>query len=410
MRFLVTADEYPWPARSGYRQRLHWTVRALSGLGSVDLLVARDRPLPAADDPPPEARLGRSEVVTAPYAARSSVSRAARWLASGRPRRLVGQDWTRARGVAQQWAATGYDLVWFAHSPTYLALADRFPVPHVVDLDNLESSMARHRRARRDRQSSSRSVPRHLASAGADLLDEWLWRRAEQRIAARAAVTVVCSDLDRRRLALPRVAVLPNGYERATAPAGAPARPATDGGVLLFVGPLTYEPNRDAVAWFARQALPLVRARRPGTRFRVVGDLGAEVVDGLRGIPGVELTGEVPDVAAELAEASVVVVPLRFGGGTRIKVLEAFAHGVPVVSTTVGCEGLDVEDGRHVLLAEDPQSLAAACLDLLEDEERRTALRAQAGDLWQRRYRWTVIAPTVGEIVEAALARPGAPS
>ncbi|ADB73193.1 glycosyltransferase [Geodermatophilus obscurus] len=409
MKFLVTADEYPWPARSGYRQRLHWTVRALSGLGSVDLLVARDRPLAAAEDPPPEVGLGRSTVVTAGYATRSSLSRAARWLASGRPRRLVGQDWTQVRGVAQQWATAGYDLVWFAHTPTYLALADRFPVPHVVDLDNLESSMARHRRAGRDRLSSGRSVARHLASAGADLLDEWLWRRAEREIAARAAVTVVCSDLDRARLALPRVAVLPNGYELSTRAAGSPARPTPDGGVLLFIGPLTYEPNHDAVAWFAREALPLVRARRPDACFRVVGDHDADVVDGVGEIPGVKLTGEVPDVTAELAEASVVVVPLRFGGGTRIKVIEAFAHGVPVVSTTVGCEGLNVEDGRHVLLADDPPSLAAACLRLLEDEERRTALSAQAGDLWQRRYRWTVIAPTVGQIVETALARPGSP-
>jgi len=179
--------------------------------------------------------------------------------------------------------------------------------------------------------------------------------------------------------------------------------------VLLFIGLLTYEPNRDAVAWFAREVLPLVRARRPEARFRVVGQHGSDVVDALHGISGVELAGEVPDVTPELAEAGVVVVPVRFGGGTRIKVLEAFAHGVPVVSTTVGCEGLDVEDGRHVLLADDPPSLAAACLRLLEDEERRTALSAQAGDLWQRRYRWTVIAPTVGEIVETALARSGSP-
>lgn len=400
----MTADEYPWPARSGYRQRLHWTLRALSGLGTVDLLVACDRPLPAPDDPPPEITVGRSEVVTAGYAQRSSPSRGVRWLASGRPRRLVGQDWTRARALAQQWAGTGYDLVWFSHSPTYLALADRLPSPHVVDLDNLESSMARHRRMRRDRASSGRSVPRHLASAGADMLDEWLWRRTERRIAGRAAATVVCSDLDRRRLAHPRVAVLPNGYEPAPAPARAPARPAADGGVLLFVGLLTYEPNRDGVAWFAREVLPLVRARRPAVRFRVVGDHGADVVDAVGGIPGVELTGEVPDVTAELAEASVVVVPLRFGGGTRIKVLEAFAHGVPVVSTTVGCEGLDVEDGRHVVLADDAPSLAAACLGLLENPDRRAVISAQAADIWRRRYRWTVVAPAVEEIVEAAIA------
>ncbi|MGY1831683.1 glycosyltransferase [Geodermatophilus sp. SYSU D01180] len=407
MKFLVAADDHPWPARSGYRQRLHWTLRTLSELGAVDLLVVRDRPLPAPDGPPAEVRLGRSEVVIAPYTARSSTSRAAHWLASGRPRRLVGQDWRCAREVAQRWASTGYDLVWFAHSPTYLALGDVLPAPHVVDLDNLESSMARHRRTGRDRLSSGRSVARHVASAAADLLDEWLWRRVEKRVTARAAVTVVCSSLDRSRLGRSRVAVLPNGYELSRSAAGTSACPAAPGAVLLFVGLLTYEPNRDGVAFFAREVLPLIRAHRPDVRFRVVGDHGADVVDALRGVASVELTGEVPDVTAELAAASVVVVPLRFGGGTRIKVLEAFAHGVPVVSTTVGCEGLDVEAGRHVLLADDPPSLAAACLGLLEDAERRTALRAEAEDLWRRQYRWAAITPTVREIVEAAVARGG---
>ncbi|WP_138733971.1 glycosyltransferase [Modestobacter excelsi] len=407
MKFLVVADDYPWPARSGYRQRLHWVVRTLAGLGTVDLLVVRDEPLADPPNPPSDVRLGRTEVVTAGYAARSSVSRALRWLLSARPRRLVGQDWAPAREAVQRWAEDEYDLVWFAHSPTYLALRDRLPAPHVVDLDNLESSMAHLRRLGRGRRSSPRSLPRHLASAAADLLDERLWERVEERVAGAARVTVVCSELDRGRLAGPRVAVLSNGYELPDRPGGAPAPPprsVTGGPVLLFVGLLTYEPNRDAVAFFAQDVLPLIRVHRPDVRFRVVGHHGADLVAAVSG-RGVELAGEVPDVTAELAGADLVVVPLRFGGGTRIKVLEAFAHGVPVVSTRVGCEGLDVEDGRHVLLADDPRALADSCLRLLDDADRGAVLSSHARELWQRQYRWTVIAPTVDGIVRAAVGR-----
>ena len=410
MRVLVAADEHPWPARSGYRQRLHWVLRTLAGHGRVDLLVARARPPVDPSDPPPDVPLGRIEVVTAGRVTCSPPTRALRWVTGARPRSLTGRDWSAARMTAVEWAGHGYDVVWFSHSPLYLALKDLLPPPHVVDLDNLESSLLRHRRMRLDPTSSHSSrAPREVARAGADALDERRWRRLESQIARTAAVTVVCSELDRRRLAHPRVRVLPNGYELSPVTGGTLGRPAAaeaGGEVLLFVGLQTYEPNRDAATFFAREVLPLVRARRPTARFRVVGRHGPAAVAQLRGLPGVELVGEVPDIATELAAASISVVPIRFGGGTRIKVLEAFAHGVPVVSTTVGCEGLDVVDGVHLRVADGPEAFAAACCEMLEHRDRRTAMSAEAHALWDRRHRWTAVAPAVGEIIEAARTPP----
>ncbi|MGY1745225.1 glycosyltransferase [Blastococcus sp. SYSU D00695] len=408
MRVLVVADEYPWPARSGYRQRLHWVLRGLTGQGEVDLLVARARPPLDPAPPPPEVPLRRLEVVTAGQVAQPRLPRTLRWLAGTRPRSLTGRDWSAARALAATWARDGHDVVWFSHSPLYLALSGVLPAPHVVDLDNLESSLLRHRRMHRDAgEVHGGRGPRARVRRGADAVDERRWRRLEARIAGTAAVTVVCSELDRGRLPGPRVRVLPNGYEpqpaaarprvRATGAAPASAEP-----VLLFVGLLTYAPNRDAVAFFAREVLPLVRAQRPAARLRVVGRHGPGAVQALRGLAGVELVGEAADMAAELAAADLSVVPIRFGGGTRIKVLEAFAHGVPVVSTTVGCEGLDVVDGVHLRVADGAPALAAACLELLERDDRRAELSARAHALWADRYRWTAIAPAVGEIVGAA--------
>ena len=409
MRILVAADEYPWPARSGYRQRLHWLLRILSERDSVDLLVVRENPPADPAGPPPEVLLGRLAVVRAGRVVLPAVSRTGRWLTSGLPRSLVGRDWSAVRAVAEGWSDEGYDLVWFAHSPLYLALRDVLPTPHVVDLDNLESALLRHRRRGRARPSpQASSAVRQLARAATDPVDERRWRRLERQISRTAAVTVVCSDLDRRRLGEPRVRVVPNGYElpSRTRGAGDGTAPRAGGPVLLFVGLLTYAPNRDAAAFFAHRVLPLVRGRHPEARFRVVGRHGPEAVRRLRGLPGVEIVGEVPDIEAELAAASVSVVPIRFGGGTRIKILEAFAHGLPVVSTTVGCEGLDVVDGRHLLIADRPRDLADACSELLEDAERRKSIGSEGRSLWERRYRWTAVAPAVQEVLRSAASRP----
>jgi glycosyltransferase involved in cell wall biosynthesis len=124
----------------------------------------------------------------------------------------------------------------------------------------------------------------------------------------------------------------------------------------------------------------------------------------------VTVVGEVPDVLPELAAADVAVVPVRFGGGTRIKILEAFAYGVPVVSTTVGCEGLDVVDGEHLLVADTPDSFAAACARILADAELRARLTENARARWAERHRWEVIAPAIaGVVARVAGHRPLAP-
>jgi glycosyltransferase involved in cell wall biosynthesis len=406
-RILVAADEYPWPARSGYRQRLHWLLRTLTAHGAVDLLVTRERPPADLPAPPGEVRLGRLAVVGAGQVAVPAARRARSWLTGSSPRALVGRDWGAARALAAEWSQHRYDLVWFAHSPLYLALRDVLPPPHVVDLDNLESSLLRHRRQSKPwlRSPQASSGARQPVRRTADRLDEHRWAALERQVTRTAAVTVVCSELDRSRLAEPRVRVVPNGYELPPEAACAPEAVGRAGAdpVLLFVGLLTYEPNRDAAAFFARRVLPLVRARIPGARFRVVGRHGPDAVRPLLGLPGVEVAGEVPDIEVELAAASVSVVPIRFGGGTRIKILEAFAHGLPVVSTTVGCEGLDVVDRRHLLIADRPEELAAACCDVLERDELRTSLSREARALWEGRYRWAAIAPAVGEVLRAAL-------
>jgi glycosyltransferase involved in cell wall biosynthesis len=399
MTVLVVTDEYPWPARTGYRQRIDRVLHTLAAEYDVDLLtvVADERP---REPPPVDLRLGRHWTVVAGSRAKSRRRRQARWVVGGTPRTLGWRDWTAARRVLEHSRAEAYDAVWFSHANTWLALADAAPGPHVVDLDNLDSHLLQHRRRMhwRARAGDWRGRVRIVAQVAADTADIWRWRRIERRIVTRAASVIVCSSLDRDRLGAGNVRVVPNTYElvagQAAPNAGAAARDRAP--VLLTVGLLTYEPNRDGVRFFAQQVLPLVRQQRPEAVFRVVGRYDIETnVAAFRGLPGVSVAGEIPDLTPELENADVVVVPVRFGGGTRIKILEAFAHGIPVVSTTVGAEGLDVEDGRHLLLADRAEDLARGCLRVLDDTALRALLVAEGAALWEAKYRTSAMAPPI---------------
>jgi polysaccharide biosynthesis protein PslH len=207
----------------------------------------------------------------------------------------------------------------------------------------------------------------------------------------------VCSRLDRARLlegAGAEVRVLPNTVEPpipAPLPSAGygegwlvtPARPFR----LLFVGTLGYLPNEDAVLYFCRQILPLLRSRSPRpVQLDVVGTGPTAALLALAGTPGVRVTGFAPDLAPWYQQADAVIVPLRAGGGTRIKLLEAFAHMRPIVSTSLGLEGIEAAAGEHLLIADEPDTFAAACLRLMREPAVGQRLTANAAELLRRRY------------------------
>jgi glycosyltransferase involved in cell wall biosynthesis len=162
---------------------------------------------------------------------------------------------------------------------------------------------------------------------------------------------------------------------------------------------MLYDPNIDAMQFFVREVFPLIRREVPETRLLVVGrDPVPEVVK-LHDGRSVIVTGEVPDVALYYRQAAIVVAPIRFGGGTRIKILEAMAHSKAVVATTAGAEGLDVECGRHLLIADSPSEFAQACLKLIRNPLLRQKLGEQGWKLVHDNYQWTSIERRVQQVV-----------
>ena len=172
---------------------------------------------------------------------------------------------------------------------------------------------------------------------------------------------------------------------------------------LVFSGSMDWLPNEDGVSWFAEQVLPRIRARRPATTLTIVGRTPSAKVRALGDKhAGVTVTGTVPDIRPYLRRAAALVVPLRIGGGTRLKIYEAMAMGIPVVSTAVGAEGLPVEPGRHFLEADSPDALAAACLRLLDRPADARALGDAGCELVRARFGWEHVTDAFLEACEQA--------
>jgi glycosyltransferase involved in cell wall biosynthesis len=169
---------------------------------------------------------------------------------------------------------------------------------------------------------------------------------------------------------------------------------------LAFVGSFDWAPNIDGVDWFQREVLPLILRRRPDCSVAIVGRKPPRGVQelGVR-YPGIQVTGTVPDVRPWLWGAKVSIVPLRVGGGTRLKIFEAMAAGVPVVSTTIGAEGLGARDGDTIRIADAPEDFAAACIALLDDPAQRERLRNRALQMVTEQCSWEVVASAFEKLI-----------
>jgi glycosyltransferase involved in cell wall biosynthesis len=174
---------------------------------------------------------------------------------------------------------------------------------------------------------------------------------------------------------------------------------------LMFVGSMDYPPCVDAVLYFCSDILPLIRQAINPLELWIVGrDPHPEVLK-LNG-SGVHVTGRVEDVVPYYQQSTVCVIPLRAGGGTRLKILEAMALGRPVVSTTIGCEGLDVVDGEHLLIADTPEQFAEKTVRLLDDRHLSQYICANARKLVEARYGWDQIAERLMDVYEEMVAKP----
>jgi glycosyltransferase involved in cell wall biosynthesis len=223
------------------------------------------------------------------------------------------------------------------------------------------------------------------------------------------ALTVV-SETERERLAnlgiaQPKISILPNGVDCSSPDVD--SVPSLEPFSLVYSGALTYDPNYDAVRYFVRDILPRVRAQEPRVRLRITGHAPQFAINELSQDNAVLFTGYLAHVRPLVQSSAVCIVPLREGGGTRLKVLEAMALGTPVVSTSKGIEGLDVRAGEHVLVGDTPQAFADAVVRVMQDNTLRARIAQAARERVCELYDWRVIQKQLRELVRRVTASQG---
>lgn len=390
MRVLFLSQIVPYPPHGGVLQRGYNLLRELGRHARVHLLA-----FVHPDELATEAALAESREAlkkfcdTVEYfplwpkasAAHRACALAASAASSDPFSVIAHRSAAFGRAVAQALQTAPVDMI---HVDT-VALAQfvpwERPIPRVLTHHNIESMLMERRG-----QAEKGWLARKFVQREAGKL------RTYEATSARFDINIVMSRPDERALAAQvpgvRTAVVPNGVDVEYFTPD----PSQETAALVYTGGMNMFANRDAVLFFLNEVFPMVAARVPDVQFYAVGqDPPAELQAIAERDPRVHVTGKVRDIRPFVWKSAVYVVPLRVGGGTRLKVLDAMAMGKAMVSTSIGCEGIDVRDGEHLVKADTPRTFADATVSLLQDPSRRLALGRAARALAEQRYAWPVI-------------------
>lgn len=414
LRLLLVSPMAPSPPRFGAQARTHGLLSNLAKHHDITAIVLHD------DDETPDA----SGSAMRNYCREVTFVRNPNGATGWRRRALQARSWS-SRSSFQRHLFT---------VPALQEALDSALGSHRFDVVFVNLPYLAHYRLRRsppgtvppavviDSHDIGYDLARQVAASGAPLGQRlhasFNWRKlAREELAAYNAAdgVCVCSTADQKRLAADAPAattvVIPNAADvehlqpRET-------YPAPDGRTVLFFGLLATVPNVDGVLYFLREIWPLIAAARPDARFVVIGADPAPSLIAHAGA-GVTIVGPVEDLRPHLSAAAVVVVPLRLGSGTRLKILEAWAMARPVVSTALGAEGLDAISGQHLLIADDPRSFASSVLRVLGEPKLADEVGRAGRALVRERYSWAGAADALEVFLRLVLARrdaaPGRP-
>lgn len=383
LRILAISTGWPVPADTGGRQRLKALLEALVPAGEVHFLHLETGL--GAHVTSCASSTGVTSVLHCPVRTRSRIRKLVSWLTNTDPLALCSHD----VHAAVEWIKTHgneYDVLWtYGPLAAYVArgvdatktIVDFPDLPHEVQAQQCQAAATR--------------VTRWIAR-----MDIARWKSFEKQIASECLAVTVCSPRERAQFQRPsRVEVVPNGYTDVT-PRGAitvhnPPR-------LLFAASPSWPPNVEGAKFLIDEVLPYIVSALPNVEVALTGSY--EFLAARKDLHSLRMLGYVTDMEGQLAMADVIVVPLRSGTGTRLKVLEGWAHRIPVVSTSKGVEGIPAQSNVHLLVEDDPKSFAIACVRALTDLQLRAHLTEEAHALFLDAYSWSRIGCRFRQLIE----------
>lgn len=400
-RILFVSPRLPYPLNSGTKIRINHMLRALTEMGDVDLVCygvpwefrfIEEQPgalpdwwfhlhsaliLPFPDWPIADPQHYRHLAMRRPFASSDL------FYDSFPTETLLAHTAHMVKHADLIWTERLYVARAFLH----------YRHKTIVDLDDLESA-----KIGREAEAGNSGYGRYAMKREAVRL-----AHTERQSIDQFAGVAVCSSEDTHHFGAQAelLWVLPNGVDDALIDLPAVAREKNH---LVFVGTMNYWPNEQAMLYFCREILPLIRVKVPDVVLSIVGLKPPSSIRGLHDGKQVFVHADVPEVAPYVQRASLSIVPLRVGGGTRLKILESLALGTPVVSTTVGAEGLDLRHGDHLLLADRPENFADSVIQLLSDETYSQKLASQGLERVRRLYLWSAIRKQVQDRSASLLA------
>ncbi len=421
MRLLILTPQLPYPPQQGTTIRNFNIIKQLAPRHQITLLsFGTEQELREAEP------LGElcQKIVIAPYPSRTLARRAWTTLFSPLPDMALRLASTAMR---DQLAALAHDETFDVVQIEGIEMAQVWKLkvggwkletaaqnlnPPTSNFQSPISVFDDHNAEYVLQRTAFESDARHPMRWHAALYSFIQWKkleRYEREICRRADHAVACSEADANAiLALANhrlpITIIPNGVdiEHYVPSTEVCAKPLSEL-AMVYTGKMDFRPNIDAMVWFCNDVLPRVRAEIPLAHLVVVGQKPAPKIRTLQKENQIEVTGWVSDVRPYIADAAIYVVPLRMGSGTRLKVLEAMAMGKAIVSTTRGVEGIDLTNGRDVMIADSSEDFARICAALLRDPDRRTELGRNARKLAEEKYDWRKIIPAFDEIYASVI-------
>ncbi len=391
MKILFIANRFPYPPFRGDKLKIYNLAKRLAKKHELHLITFTEQRSDTQYLPELEPIFSKIEIVHLPKL--QSVFNVGWGMLGSAPLQVNYFKSTAFKNTLQElMAANQYDAIHVQHlrmAQYAISYQDRF---RILDLPDAFSLYWQRRK----------SVPRSFLTRILDNIESRRVMKYEKYILSQFNLNLVCSNEDLKFLEekhhINTIRLLPNGVDTDKfKPMG---HDYSHAHTLLFTGNMDYDPNVDAVLYFANEVFPKIKQDFPNVKFVIAGQRPIDKVKALDNQNDIQVTGFIPELSEMYNTASVVVAPLRFGAGTQNKVLEAMAMGIPVVCSNIGFEGLGIQDGEGAYMRTDAKSFAAQVVELLKDAQLRESVGKKGVEVIQKNFSWDTVSDTLEQYLK----------